>query len=704
MKTLKDIFINFSYAVDNIDTYYKIAAIDPTSDVKTNKYGKYLNILIELYKSDKDLLFNKRITIKRRLKKLDTLIKIKKLDSTVKNNIKTLKDLLELVDPFTEEQLLSNSQKEKIIKSNGAIKCFETTDWEIISPITKEGAIYYGKGTKWCTSAKNNNAFDKYNKEAPLYININLKNSHKYQLTFGDTPLFADERDRVKTSKEIIKLLPKSILKWYVDNVSGAAKIFKSVFEIIIVNGTIYPNLFIIEKNFKYNLYDRKKDKILLTKDYDWIYTIGDHIGVVIDKKQNIYSYENQEFVLDTFVNEIVTTSYKNLYIIRNNNRANLYDYNIKSVIFPQSVKISDIDSDIQSDITRDSDPDLYNTKGYFSIKFVKQRYNIYNYNTKQFVFDKNYFIIYAYIHNLFKIKHCLNSTNIYNPITKQFLFDTFSSGFLAISMNHRYFTITNDTISLYDSVKRKYLIQKMNKIYEIADSDFFVIIDNNDKRSLYDAKTETYLFTGFTDYYVIKDLLIFNLNYKYLLFSTSKNKLLLENKQSILINNYPFFNIINGKEKFLYNVNTEEKSEAIPGTITNNAKFYIVDHLKIIKIATNCQVLSSNNEIFPIQNTNLVEVFVSKDHINLYNLDTEKLVFDEPMTQMIKLHNLLLLYNNDNQINFYDMIENKLVFDHWGVLYDYCKYGESRYNILSFTIDNEDYQYIKSEKRIIKC
>lgn len=47
----------------------------------------------------------------------------------------------------------------------------------IHDPRNTEESQYYGNGTKWCTAAKNDNRFEYYFKDGPLYIIVPTKNS-----------------------------------------------------------------------------------------------------------------------------------------------------------------------------------------------------------------------------------------------------------------------------------------------------------------------------------------------------------------------------------------------------------------------------------------------------------------------------------------------------------------------------------------------
>ena len=78
----------------------------------------------------------------------------------------------------------------------GAEKVYEDNEWLIIVPKTREAAIYYGKGTKWCTaSTRGYNYFERYNNEGRLYININKNTGDKYQFHF-ESNSFMDAEDK----------------------------------------------------------------------------------------------------------------------------------------------------------------------------------------------------------------------------------------------------------------------------------------------------------------------------------------------------------------------------------------------------------------------------------------------------------------------------------------------------------------------------
>lgn len=67
----------------------------------------------------------------------------------------------------------------------------------VIMTRDQEAACFWGKNTRWCTAAKNNNMFKSYNRSGPLYIIIPRKPvrpGEKYQFHFEDDQ-FMDEQD-----------------------------------------------------------------------------------------------------------------------------------------------------------------------------------------------------------------------------------------------------------------------------------------------------------------------------------------------------------------------------------------------------------------------------------------------------------------------------------------------------------------------------
>jgi hypothetical protein len=97
---------------------------------------------------------------------------------------------------------LKKEEQEKIYRETEFIYKDENTGFQIVSPLTEESAKWWGKGTRWCTSAENNNMFEEYAKDAPLFILLmpdsvgTTGNGDKLQLwKNGKNIQFMDEAD-----------------------------------------------------------------------------------------------------------------------------------------------------------------------------------------------------------------------------------------------------------------------------------------------------------------------------------------------------------------------------------------------------------------------------------------------------------------------------------------------------------------------------
>ena len=103
-----------------------------------------------------------------------------------------MRELYDVVKPFMGQQ--TNAEKKSTIKQNDVDVAFDDGKWLVIIPHTEEAAKLYGKGTKWCTAADNDNMFDYYYEEGLLYILIDRQNNRKYQVHI-ESEQFMDEQD-----------------------------------------------------------------------------------------------------------------------------------------------------------------------------------------------------------------------------------------------------------------------------------------------------------------------------------------------------------------------------------------------------------------------------------------------------------------------------------------------------------------------------
>ena len=90
---------------------------------------------------------------------------------------------------------LKKEEQEKIYRETEFIYKDEETGFQIISPLTEESAKWWGKGTRWCTSAEKNNLFWDYAEKSPLFILL-MPNGDKLQFwKYKNNIQFMDEAD-----------------------------------------------------------------------------------------------------------------------------------------------------------------------------------------------------------------------------------------------------------------------------------------------------------------------------------------------------------------------------------------------------------------------------------------------------------------------------------------------------------------------------
>lgn len=96
----------------------------------------------------------------------------------------------------------SGKEQKRDIKSSGAVKIAEYPNYTVIAPLNKAASCEYGSGTKWCTSATENNKFDQYfhGDDTELFYLMPKKGGQKYAVAFekssGQVVGLYDSQDR----------------------------------------------------------------------------------------------------------------------------------------------------------------------------------------------------------------------------------------------------------------------------------------------------------------------------------------------------------------------------------------------------------------------------------------------------------------------------------------------------------------------------
>ena len=190
--TLQDIHMKYYQEIPYED-FDIIVHADPTAG--PNKMGKYGKWLLSMYLKGK---FSPHSFLKVE-KYLEAFDRYKnRLSINDINQIRSVDELQSIVTPYLENpnQPASKAQSIKAMKSSEAMKVYEDERWVVIVPFTKEAAIQYGKGTKWCTSSIKDNRFDAYNNKGNLYILIDKVGKKKYQYSYKEAEI-ADETNHI---------------------------------------------------------------------------------------------------------------------------------------------------------------------------------------------------------------------------------------------------------------------------------------------------------------------------------------------------------------------------------------------------------------------------------------------------------------------------------------------------------------------------
>jgi hypothetical protein len=65
-----------------------------------------------------------------------------------------------------------NKARRTVRKVEGGNVVYDDSRFFVVNPLTQASSCYYGKGTKWCTSAVDNSHFNRYNEDGKLFYVI----------------------------------------------------------------------------------------------------------------------------------------------------------------------------------------------------------------------------------------------------------------------------------------------------------------------------------------------------------------------------------------------------------------------------------------------------------------------------------------------------------------------------------------------------
>lgn len=137
----------------------------------------------------------------------------------------------------------NNKERRQLRKFEGGNIVYDDKNFFIVNPQTHQASCYYGKGTKWCTSAESDSQFKKYNEDGKLFyfIDKRLKTDDPYYkiallLKYEGDKMWWDAKDNSITKgwilgtpelNEMVKIVQDYMEKEYPEQI----KIFRDRLE-----------------------------------------------------------------------------------------------------------------------------------------------------------------------------------------------------------------------------------------------------------------------------------------------------------------------------------------------------------------------------------------------------------------------------------------------------------------------------------------
>jgi len=177
-----------------------------TADPTKNK--EYTQGLAKLYANGGLKIEDATSTLADYLTKFHTL-KVKRIIPSPYNDFLKYSNVRDFMSTMDKYSVPDTDKKE--VDRGQAKEIYNDAQVRVIQPEDTTAACYYGQGTRWCTAAKNNNMFDHYAQDSPLYIIIPKKPIHpgeKYQIHF-DSGQFTDENDYAADMDAVIDRYPQ---------------------------------------------------------------------------------------------------------------------------------------------------------------------------------------------------------------------------------------------------------------------------------------------------------------------------------------------------------------------------------------------------------------------------------------------------------------------------------------------------------------
>ncbi len=201
----------FNKKISPEDLIKVISSEDPTPNKELSFWliNKYANNKINKLEDIGSRAIPALLKYKALLKKPNLTPPIKKRDI---NQLKDLSELENILDNYTEKQVVSNkeasnSEEQNFYKTKQATLLYNDDEVKVVVPHTEDASCFFGINTKWCTASKANNKFNSYNKTGLLYIILIKKENKRFQFHFKSGS-FMDETDSAINPQELANQYP----------------------------------------------------------------------------------------------------------------------------------------------------------------------------------------------------------------------------------------------------------------------------------------------------------------------------------------------------------------------------------------------------------------------------------------------------------------------------------------------------------------
>ena len=136
--------------------------------------------------------------------------KLDKKDIGQYRSVEELKSVVQLISDTRSNRERDQDEKDQLLDNNEAEIIYKSPDATVVKLNSQAASCYFGKGTRWCTTGRENNKFDQYIKHGPLFIIMHRMKKYQLHINYTnpelDPVIVKDDSDRY-VSQRIVDYL-----------------------------------------------------------------------------------------------------------------------------------------------------------------------------------------------------------------------------------------------------------------------------------------------------------------------------------------------------------------------------------------------------------------------------------------------------------------------------------------------------------------